>query len=136
MNDAFDLYISGAPDRLKLEALRQAGVRHVIDLRHEAPEHSQAICDMASELGLKYCNLPVSAPEDLCADKVRALHDLLSDVADDEGVLLHCASGMRAAAMMTLRSVWEQGLSAEEALKYWRQQGLGKLEAAVMQCLA
>jgi uncharacterized protein (TIGR01244 family) len=85
--------------RVDLKALRAAsdGDVLVVDLRTEAegtPEEAAA----AAELGLHYENIPVSSAE-IDPAQVRALADVLNGAGDDALVVVHCASGNRAAML-------------------------------------
>lgn len=88
--------IAGAVD---LEALRAAhdGAVVLIDLRTEAegtPEEAAA----AEALGMRYENIPVSSAE-VDAAQVSALSAAMAAAGDDALVVVHCASGNRAAML-------------------------------------
>src|SRR3546814_2723442 len=73
--------------------LREAGIRHVIDLTpdEETPGFDEAATVRAAGLG--YSNLPLAGAPDLTRENVLAFDALLRDA--ERPVLVHCASGNR-----------------------------------------
>ncbi len=131
------LYTSGLPGPGKLEKLHeQLGVGHVMDLRADTtpPDGELAVADRARTLGLDYRNIPVAGPDDLTADKARALDKALAD-AGEQTVLLHCTTGKRAAALLAVRNVVTGKKTTEEALDVARRSGVGSLEPALASAL-
>ncbi|KFN49906.1 beta-lactamase hydrolase domain-containing protein [Arenimonas composti] len=120
----------GAAD---LDALRAAGIRHVIDLTPDAetPDFDEAAAVRAA--GLDYANLPLSGPADLTRENVQAFDALLR--AAGRPVLVHCASGNRVGAMAALRAAWVDGRTADEAIGIGRAWGLKGLEGEVRRLL-
>lgn len=109
--------------------LREAGIRHIIDL---TPDAETPGFDEAAEVraaGLGYSNLPLAGAPDLTPENVLAFDALLRDT--ERPVLVHCASGNRVGAMAALRAAWVEGLPAEEAVEIGREWGLTGLEAEV-----
>lgn len=109
--------------------LREAGIRHVIDLTpdEETPGFDEAAAVRAAGLG--YSNLPLAGAPDLTRENVLAFDALLRDA--ERPVLVHCASGNRVGAMAALRAAWVEGLPAEEAIAIGREWGLKGLEEEV-----
>lgn len=118
----------GAAD---IDALRDAGVRQIIDLTPDAetPEFDEAAAARAA--GLAYANLPLAGPADLTYDTVLAFDAMLR--AAKRPVLVHCASGNRVGAMAALRAAWVDGRPAEDAVAIGRAWGLKGLEGEVRQ---
>lgn len=129
------LWISGQPAPAQFEQLPASGIRRVINLRPvgEAPDFDEA--GAARRLGLAYRNLPIAGADDLTLVNVRALDALLAE-APDTPTLLHCASGNRVGALMSLRAAWLQGRPVSDALAIGRAHGLASLETVVSQLLA
>ncbi len=110
-------------------ALRQAreqGLRRVINLCPESETPDEA--ERVRQLGMDYVNIPISGPQDLNADKARALAEALADGAP---TLVHCASGNRVGALFALKAFHVDGKSPQQALEIGRAHGLTKLEPAV-----
>ncbi|HEU4663815.1 MAG TPA: sulfur transferase domain-containing protein [Dokdonella sp.] len=127
------LQVGGQPAADQLRAFAGGG-GVVIDLRgpDEARGYDEAA--LASRLGLRYLNLPVGGAADLTPANVQALHAALA--AAGGPVLLHCASGNRAGALLALEAARYEGLDAEAALALGRSAGMKSLEPAVRERLA
>lgn len=110
-------------------ALRDAGVRQILDLTPDAetPDFDEAAAARAA--GLAYANLPLAGPADLTYDNVLAFDAMLR--AAKRPVLVHCASGNRVGAMAALRAAWVDGRPAEDAVAIGRAWGLKGLEGEV-----
>ena len=113
--------------------VREAGIRHVIDLRPDAetPDFDEAAAVDAA--GLAYDNLPVAGAADLTPATVQAFDALLRDAG--RPVLVHCASGNRVGALAALRAAWVDGVPADEAIAIGKAWGLTGLEPAVRERL-
>jgi uncharacterized protein (TIGR01244 family) len=112
-----------------IERIRDAGIRHVIDLTPDAetPDFDEAAAARAA--GLDYSNLPLSGPADLTRENVQAFDAMLRHAK--RPVLVHCASGNRVGAMAALRAAWVDGKPAEEAIAIGKAWGLKGLEGEV-----
>lgn len=109
--------------------VRDAGIRHVIDLTPDAetPDFDEAAAVHAA--GLAYSNLPLRGPMDLTRDNALAFDALVRGAK--RPVLVHCASGNRVGAMAALRAAWVEGKPAEEAIAIGKAWGLKGLEDEV-----
>lgn len=109
--------------------VREAGIRHVIDLTPDAetPDFDEAAAVRAAGLG--YSNLPLRGPMDLTRENALAFDALVRGAP--RPVLVHCASGNRVGAMAALRAVWVEGKPVEEAIAIGKAWGLRGLEAEV-----
>lgn len=109
--------------------VREAGVRHVIDLTPdvETPDFDEAAAVRAA--GLAYSNLPLRGAVDLTRENVIAFDALVRTAK--RPVLVHCASGNRVGAMAALRAAWVEGKPADEAIEIGKAWGLKGLEAEV-----
>ncbi|MCI1710580.1 MAG: sulfur transferase domain-containing protein [Chiayiivirga sp.] len=120
---------SGQPASGAWGALARAGVRAVVNLR---PDNEMAGRDEAAELhdaGLAYVHIPVDGPEALTRGAAYALHQVL--LTSPPTVLVHCASGNRAGALIALADAWFGSRNAESALALGRDAGLSALEPTV-----
>jgi uncharacterized protein (TIGR01244 family) len=105
--------------------VRDAGIRHVIDLTPDAetPHFDEAAAVRAA--GLAYSNLPLRGAVDLTPGNVQAFDALVRSAT--RPLLVHCASGNRVGAMAALHAAWVEDKAAEEAIaigKAWGLQGL------------
>ena len=120
------LYAGGQPTAAQLRGLAAQGVRTVIDLRQPDEDRGFDEIREAEALGLRYVRIPVAGAEGLDAANVRAVHQALQQ--SQGPVLLHCASGNRAGALLALLQARE-GASVEDALTFGRAAGMTSLEA-------
>lgn len=127
------LYSGGQPSAEQLRALATQGVRSVIDLRQPGEERGFDEAHAAEALGLRYVRIPVAGAEGLDAANIRAVHQALRQ--SQGPVLLHCASGNRAGAVLGLVNARYEHASAEQALQLGQRAGLTSLEAATRQRL-
>ncbi len=110
--------------------LKQAGIRHVIDLSadEETPDFDEA--NAVRSAGIDYRNLPIRGAADLTHANIVKFDGWLHD-AGNEPTLVHCASSNRVGAMMALRASMIGGQTDEAALAEGRRWGLKSLEPAV-----
>lgn len=121
-----------AAGRLKpddMARLRQAGIRHVIDLTLDAetPDFDEA--EAVRSAGIRYSNLPLRGPADLTLENAIAFDQLMRTAK--RPVLVHCGSGNRVGALAALRAAWIDGASEEEAVAIGKNWGLNGLEPQV-----
>jgi len=114
--------------------VRNAGIRHVIDLTPDAetPDFDEAAA--VSAAGMRYSNLPLRGAVDLTRENVLAFDALVRNA--ERPLLVHCASGNRVGAIAALRAAWIDGRSADEAIAIGRAWGLKGLEVDVRQKLS
>ena len=119
------LYFAGQPSEEDLRLLRERGVATVINLRTQSEmdslEYNEA--DAAKELGMKYVHVPVTgegATPD-AVDKVRQAID--ASKANDQPVLIHCASANRVGYIWAL-ILGEEGLAPEAAIAEGKAAGM------------
>ena len=128
------LYTAGQPAASDWQAIKARGVRTVINLR--TPEELKDR-DEAAEVraaGLRYVEIPVSGAEGINPANARALHAALAP-AHGGGVLVHCASGNRAGALLALEQRDFDGVAAERALEIGKSGGVTGLEGKLRQAL-
>jgi uncharacterized protein (TIGR01244 family) len=127
-----NLTTGGQPDAASLEALAASGFTTVIDLR--GPTEDRGFDEQAAveELGMSYVSLPVDGANGVTFENAAVLNRFLSEA---EGpVLLHCGSGNRAGALLTL-SEKLNGADDETAIAVGRAGGLRGLEPTVRERL-
>ena len=111
--------------------LAEQGVVAVVNLR---PDDEQPGRDERAEVtaaGMAYHQVPVAGADGLTDDNAAKLLALVSAVPGK--VLVHCASGNRAGALLALGAASAGAMSPEQALAFGQSAGLTqpKLEAAV-----
>ena len=111
--------------------LAEQGVVAVVNLR---PDDEQPGRDERAEVtaaGMAYHQVPVAGADVLTDDNAAKLWALVS--AAPGKVLVHCASGNRAGALLALGAANAGAMSPEQALAFGQSAGLTqpKLEAAV-----
>jgi len=109
--------IAPQPLAADLEALGAKGVRRVINLR--TPEEMATLgfdeAAFAESKGMGYTLLPVAGNAGFTPAALDAFSAAMA--SGDGDVLLHCASGTRAAHLYAAWLVREQGVSPEEAMR-------------------
>lgn len=123
------LYTAGQPTAEQLAQAKAAGVTTVIDLRGAGEDRGFDEPATARALGLRYLSLPVAGGKGVTVETARQLHALLGQT---EGpVLLHCASGNRAGALLALAAAHVDGADNASALALGRAAGLTSLAPRV-----
>jgi len=115
-------WAGGQPSEEDLALFCGVGVRTIIDLRQEV-EHDVDAEEMASQrLGMVFVHIPVraDAPEDRDADAFLAA----TSHAQAFPLLVHCASGNRAAAFWMIRRLVVEGWTPAAAEGEARRIGL------------
>ena len=128
------LYTAGQPAASDWAAIRARGVRTVVDLR--APDELQGR-DEAAEVhaaGMAYVSIPIAGAADINRANAQRLHDMLAP-DHGAGVLVHCASGNRAGALLGLEQADFDGVSPQAALELGREAGVTKLEPVLKAAL-
>ena len=123
----------GQPTEADLRVAQQAGYRTVISLLPVAKSSAEG--EQARSLGLHFVSIPITGPVDLTADNVRALSNAM-DAPGAKPLILHCASGNRAGALLALKAFQIDGMSREAALELGVKAGLTSLKPVVEAKLA
>lgn len=127
------LYTGGQPSAAQLREAAAAGVTTVIDLRQPDEDRGYDESAATERLGLRYVRLPIAGAAGVTEANARTLQRLLAQ--DDGPVLLHCASGNRAGALLAVIAARTGGTSVEAALELGRRAGMTSLEADTRQLL-
>ena len=128
-----ELVTGSQPSRADLEKLKAAGVTTVINLRGTGEDAGFDEAAAAKALGLLYVAIPIAGGAEVTADNAAKL-DAAMRKADGK-VLIHCASGNRAGALLALRAA-AAGQTVEEAIAFGKSAGMTSLEQAVRTKLA
>ena len=118
--------VCGALDEQKVQALADAGIKLVINLQLQ-DELSFDEADAVQQAGMAYEHLPISGAEDLKQLKILAFDKLLRQYHGKK-IAMHCGSGNRVGAAMTLRSGWLRGRKMDTAMQHGLDHGLTSLE--------
>lgn len=127
------LLTGGQPDENAWRDLRAAGVTRVVNLLSVSELRDRDEAGEVHANGMDYIQIAVAGPHDLTPDNARQLWQSLQDAPAT--VLVHCASGNRAGALLALAAVQAGGMSPKEALEFGRAAGLTKLEPVVRERL-
>jgi uncharacterized protein (TIGR01244 family) len=127
------LVTSAQPTREQFDALDEAGITHVVNLRTAEEDGVWDEAAKAEQMGLGYTHVPIAGPEDLTRENVEALDRAIADA--DGKVLVHCSSSNRVGALLALRAFWIEGTSVERALELGRKAGMDSLGEAVREKL-
>ena len=119
---------SGQPGQASLRDLAEAGVVAVIDLRGINEDRGFNEQRAVEELGMSYISLPIAGATAITYENASVLDELLSDI--DGPILLHCASGNRVGALLSLRERLH-GANQAEALQLGTEAGLTSLAGTV-----
>jgi len=127
------LFAAGQPTRSQWPSIRERGVVTVINLR---PDREMAGRDEAAEVasaGMAYRQLGVAGIHDITDANAARLREWIDESPGP--VLVHCASGNRAGALLAVIAA-RSGTPLEEALELGRRAGLTSLEEPVRALLA
>lgn len=119
---------AGQPTAEQLTAAATEGFKTVIDLRPASEDHGMDERVIVEKLGMRYVTLPVSGGKDITYANAAALDKLLAEAKGP--VLLHCASGNRAGALLALRAKLK-GADDESALALGVASGVTGLQPVV-----
>ncbi len=115
-----DVAVAGQPTRAGLAQLKALGFRTVVDLRRNEEGTAEEKSVVEAE-GLRYLSVPVSVAS-LSSKDAATVAKVLADPAAGP-VLLHCASGSRAAAVWALVETG-RGVPLEDAIAQAEKAGL------------
>jgi len=117
-------YVSGRPNKTAFKKFKEQGVVAVIDLRQPKEVYSKSrVNRYMKEFGFNYYNVPVSkgdVPNEMAYNEVSKL--LMK--YEGQPVLIHCASGQRAAAWLAMHLEHKYKWPHESAMGVAQQAGL------------
>lgn len=128
------LYTAGQPAASDWAAIKSRGVRTVVNLRPAGELQGRDPAAEVRAAGLRYIEIPVSGADGINPANARALHEALAP-AHGGGVLVHCASGNRAGALLALEQQRFDGVAAQRALEIGKAGGVTGLEGKLRQAL-
>jgi uncharacterized protein (TIGR01244 family) len=122
------LTTAGQPSADQLAAVAKSGIKTVIDLRGLAEDRGMDERATVEKLGMSYVTLPVEGGNGVTYANATALDKLLANAKGP--VLVHCATGNRAGALLALRDKLK-GADNDSALAFGVASGLTGLKPAV-----
>jgi len=129
-----DIYFGGQPTPASVEALKQEGVKVVINLRR--PEEMDKLDydekKAVEAAGMTYIHMPMVSTGLPTAEALKPVLAALG-TADDARVFLHCGSSNRVGGVWALYEGMQGGKSADEAIAEGKKAGMRtpELEADV-----
>lgn len=121
--------VCGALNSDRVIALANAGVEVVLNLQ---PDDELCFDEAAAveQAGMYYQHLPICGVEDLKQLNILAFDRILRQYHGKK-IAMHCQSGNRVGAAMTLRAGWLRGRKVETAMERGYSHGLTSLEQEV-----
>ena len=112
----------GQPSAAHFSALREAGVKVVLDIRDPMEPRPFDEAAVVTQLGMDYVNIPVTAIS-LDDDTMERLLEVVRS-RGDRPLLFHCASGNRVGGAMIAHLMLDRGVSEDEAVQTAMRHGL------------
>ena len=108
-----EIFIGPQPTEQDLAEAKQQGVHTVIDMRMLS-ETTNPNAQLVKNSGLNYVNIPV----DKAALSVQQIDEFDAAIKQVDGpVLLHCATGVRAAMLLALSRARQNGWTSERTFQ-------------------
>lgn len=118
----------GMPSDENLSAAKALGFKTVVSLLPATEAGNEA--ERAERLHLGFVSIPIAGPDDLTEEHAKTLAAVLADPAR-RPLILHCASGNRAGALLALEAFYVEHVPAPAALELGIEAGLTKLRPVV-----
>lgn len=128
------LYTGGQPDSAAWKPLKAEGVSTVINLRSDEEMRGSDEAARVDAAGMHYVHIPVAGGDAVNRHNAARLHAAMA--AAPGKVLVHCASGNRAGALLAIDAADRRHLDTEAAVAYGKSAGLTGLESRVRDVLA
>ena len=128
------LFTAGQPAASDWVLIKADGIRTVINLRAAGELKDRNEAAEVKAAGLHYLEIPVPGGEGINLANARLLHVALAP-RHGGGVLVHCASGNRAGALLALEQKDFDGASAQSALELGRKAGVTHIEPVLKKAL-
>lgn len=123
---------AGQPEAGDWKAIAGRGVSTVVNLRMPGELAGRDVAAEVDAAGMRYVSIPVEGAGGLTHANALLLRAALASAVGP--VLVHCASGNRAGALLALDAATD-GLSAEQALELGRAAGMTSTEPRVRELL-
>lgn len=118
-----DVLSAGQPSQEQFKIMADLGIKHVINLRTPGEDVGFDEKMTVEALGMSYNNIPVSVGDGgINYSNSQSLQKLLDEFGD-EGVIIHCATGNRVGALISL-SVFEDGGNLDNSIQEGSRWGM------------
>ncbi len=127
-----NIYLAGQPGKKDLPLLKEAGIKHVLDLR-AASEIDWDEAAESGKAGLEHCRLAISGPKGMTNEVFDKARKMFAAANESEKVICHCGGANRVGAVWLTYRVLDEGIDWETALQEAKDVGLktpGFVEAA------
>lgn len=130
-----NIYVAGQINAFDFDSLKAVGIKTIINNRPDQEEAGQFsstdAAKLASEHGISYHYLPMANGQPLPATLVADFKAIVD--ATDDGILVHCRSGMRSSFIWALGQIPAGTISVDEAIEKAHAAGipLGNARAAL-----
>ena len=128
------IFSAGQPTMGEFEALAQAGIEHIVNLRPKS-EQDWDEAGFVNSLGMQYHLVPVAGIAGVTLDNAASLAAVLEAI-EGEATIVHCGSGNRVGALIALREGLLNGQSVDDSIATGKLWGLTRLEPLVRTKLA
>jgi protein tyrosine phosphatase (PTP) superfamily phosphohydrolase (DUF442 family) len=118
----------GKPTEAQLQQAKTLGYRTVISLLPEADMPGEA--GEVQALGMKFVSIPIANASALTEQNARALAAAM-DAPESKPLVLHCASGNRAGALLALKAFYADSATPDDALALGTRAGMTSLRPEV-----
>lgn len=126
-------YSGGQPSPEQLTAMKKAGIKTIINLRPHS-EISWNEAKYAKELGINYINIPVANASEITPENAVLLQNTIKE-NNHSPLLVHCGSGNRVGALISVAEATLNGATVEGAILEGKRWGLTNLEPKVRSLL-
>ena len=110
-----DLALRPAPGDGDWTAIRQAGIRAVVDLRAEAADNTAIVTEVYD---LRYLRLPIAEYEAPGDSELRLVTDWITErISAHEPVMVHCREGRGRSALVACATLIRLGLPTRDAYR-------------------
>ncbi len=118
-----NLYLAGQPSADSWEAIKNLGIKRVINLRDEAEMDFSEEKELLNNLGIEYIQFPIVINGQLSPENCERLNNLIKD-EKDQNQFIHCGSANRVGGWLMTYLVNHCGVSFDDAVDIAQQNGL------------
>ncbi len=125
-----NVLLGGQPSQEHLKQAAAAGYQTIVNLRPVGEFSEWDEREVAEAAGLRYVSIPISGNSGLSLESAQ---ELATELDRDGGrpILIHCASGNRAGALLALKAFFVDFMGSTEALQLGLDHGMTSLEPTV-----
>ncbi len=116
-----NLFLAGQPAPETLDALKDAGINKVINIRSSGEADFKWEEEGLAERGIEYKHLPIMGEKGIESDVCKKISD---EINDQDKIVVHCASANRVGAWLITYLVDYKGFDFESAVDLAMNAGL------------